>query len=174
MFFRKHRWMMAAAVLLSVAGIAADEPDAERLFSRHSEEEWRPLVERWAEVKAQMTTPVENLALPLDYHANGRVKARLRAEKAQIFLDGAVFAEGVEVELLTETGAPDGRLKAEGCLFDRKAKHGWCEGVVSVEKDGDRLKGRGMYFSIEEQFIKIMAECEIRTSRIGDSFGRLK
>lgn len=169
----KHRWVAAAVALLAVSAIPADDPATDYWFDRHSEAEWRPLADRWAAVKAEMTTPVEHLALPLDYHANGRVKARLRAEKAQIFLDGMVFAEGVEVELLTEDGSPDGRLNAEGCLFDRKAKHGWCEGLVSVEKDGDRLKGRGMYFSIEAQFIKIMSECEIRTNRMKNNFGRL-
>ena len=169
----KHRWMAAAVVLLAAAASAAGDPEADHWFMRHTEAEWRPLAERWAEVKAQMTTPVENLALPLDHYPSGRVKARLRAEKAQIFMDGMVFAEGVDVELLTEEGTPDGRLTAEGCLFDRKEKHGWCEGLVSVDKDGDRLKGRGMYFSIEAQFIKIMAECEIRTNRMKNNFGRL-
>jgi hypothetical protein len=164
---------MAAVALPVMAAWAAEDPETARWFNRHTEAEWRPLAERWAAVKAAMTTPVENLAIPLDYHPNGRVKARLRAERAQVFLDGMIFAENVEVELLTEEGAPDGRLTSEGCLFDRKAKHGWCEGRVSVEKDGDRLKGRDMYFSIERQFIKIMAECEIRTRRIRNNFGRM-
>ena len=173
MSFLKHRRVAVAAALFAAAAIKADDPATDYWFDRHTEAEWRPLAERWAAVKAEMTTPVENLALPLDHYPGGRVKARLRAEKAQIFLTGMVFAEGVEIELLTEGGAPDGRLNAEGCLFDRKAKHGWCEGLVSVEKDGDRLKGRGMYFSIEAQFIKIMADCEIRTNRMKNNFGRL-
>jgi hypothetical protein len=162
----------AVAVAVSTAGAAGD-PDVDRWFTRHTEAEWRPLVERWPAAKDAMTTPVEQLSLPLDYFPNGRVKARLRAEKAQVFADGTIFAEGVVVELLSEEGRLDGRLTAEGCLFDRKAKHGWCDGRVSVEKSGDRLKGRGMYFSIEGEFIKIMDECEIRTRRIRNNFGRL-
>ena len=77
------------------------------------------------------------------------------------------------MELLTEDGHSDGQLTAEGCLFDRKAKQGYCEGLVSMVKSGDRLKGRGMYFSIEEQFIKILADCEIRTQRVRNNFGRI-
>jgi len=167
--------MLAGALFLSGCGVAfgVDDPEVDRWFARHSEEVWRSLAEKWEPVKASMTSPVENLYLPLAYHINGRARAMLRAKKAQIFLDGLIFAEGVSVELLTEDGHSDGQLTAEGCLFDRKEKRGYCEGVVSMVKSGDRLKGRGMYFSIEEQFIKILADCEIRTQRIRNNFGRI-
>ena len=168
--------MLAAGIFFcGMTAFGAEDPDVERWFNRHSAEEWRPLAEKWVSVKAAMVSPVENLVLPLDVYPNGKVKARLRANKAQIFLDdGLIFAEGVYVELLAEDGQVDGRLTAEGCLFDRKAKRGYCEGHVSVDKSGDRLKGRGMYFSIEEQFIKILSDCEIRTHRMRNNFGRLK
>ncbi|HRT29464.1 MAG TPA: hypothetical protein P5527_06700 [Kiritimatiellia bacterium] len=162
--------VFAACVVQSTA--AVEDPDVARWFNRHDDAVWHPLAERWSTVKAAMTTPVENLALPLDYHADGRIRARLRAEKAQVFTDGMVFAEGVTVELLTAEGKPDGVLTAEGCLFDREARHGYCDGRVTVEKDSDRLKGRGMYFSMAGEYIKILAECEIRTHRIRSNFGR--
>jgi len=167
----------ACAAALLAAGaqhlFGAGDPETDRWFNRHADANWRQLAERYAPTKAAMATPVENLLLPLDHHPNGRVKAQLRAKKAQIFLDGLIFAEGVSVELLTDDGKPDGNLTAEGCLFDRNTKQGYCEGIVSLEKSGDRLKGRGMYFSFEEQYIKILGECEIRTSRIKNNFGRL-
>lgn len=142
--------------------------------SQKSDEGWRVLAERWPTVKASMTSPVENLLLPLDHFPNGMVRAQLAAKKAQVFLDGIIFAEGVTVKLFNDRGQPDGILKAEGCVFDRNTKNGYCEGPVSMEKDGDRLKGRGMYFSFERQSIKILGECEIRTRRIRNNFGRLK
>jgi hypothetical protein len=151
----------------------ADDPDVERWFARHTDQVWRPLAAKWASSKAAMTSPVENLTLPLDYFASGRIKAVLRAVKAQMMPEGVIFAEEVSVDLLTEDGSLDGRLTAEGCLFDRKEKHGYCEGSVNVVKGTDRIKGRGMYFSTEEQFIKILSECEIRTSRIPSKLGRL-
>jgi len=167
------RRMLVAGLLFGGApAFGAEDPDVARWFNRHPAEEWRPLVEKWSTVKSAMTSPVENLMLPLDYFPNGGLKAQLRAKKAQMFLDGLIFAEGVNVELLTEDGKPDGRLTAEGCLFDRKAKRGYCEGRVTVEKSGDRLKGRGMCFSIDDQFIKILNDCEIRTSRVRNNFGR--
>lgn len=152
---------------------AAGDPEVDRWFDRHSDQTWRPLAEKWAAAKAAMTSPVENLTLPLDYHPNGRMKAVLRASKSQIVTEGMIYAEGVSVDLLTDDGQLDGKLTADGCLFDRVSKQGYCEGAVSVVKGTDRIKGRGMYFSIEAQFIKILTECEIRTRRIPLKFGRL-
>lgn len=164
------------AAVLSVVGCLAvsgkSDPEVDRWFDRHPDALWKPLVERWAPVKASMKSPVENLMLPIDHFPNGRIKAVLRARKAQLFMDGIIFAEDVTVDLLTEDGALDGRLTAEGCIFDRNVRHGYCEGRVTMVKGADRLKGRGMYFSFEGQFIKILAECEIRTHRVKNNFGR--
>ncbi len=158
----------------TMASLADLDTVIERWFSRHPETIWQPLVVRWGEVRSAMQSPVENLTLPLDYYPNGRIKARLRAKKAQIFLDGMIFAENVEVEMLALDGMPEGILRADDCLFDRQAKHGYCQGAVSVAKDSDRITGVGMYFSVEEQFIKILAKCEIRTRRIKGNFGRIR
>ncbi len=162
------------AVFLGLQSTAREISDAvvEELFSRHKESEWRPLAERWDEVKAKATAPVENLSLPLEYHPGGLVKARLYAEKAQIFPDGTVFATGVKVHLYALSGKPDGYLKADDCLFDRQASHGYCKGRVEVVKDSDLIKGVGMYFSISKEFIKILSNCEIRTNRLKGDLGR--
>jgi hypothetical protein len=175
-------WCLKNATILLVVGsgllwgdavAASGDPEVDRWFARHTDQVWRSLAEKWAPSKAAMTSPVENLTLPLDYHPNGRMKAVLRATKSQIVAEGMIYAEGVSVDLLTEDGQPDGKLTADGCLFDRVNKQGYCEGAVSVVKGTDRIKGRGMYFSIEAQFIKILSECEIRTRRIPLKLGRL-
>ena len=164
---------VSSGVLLGCCvALSAEEPDVDRWFSRHGEALWQPLVEKFRTYKAAMTSPVEKLTLPLDYYENGRIRAVLRAERAQLFPDGGIYAEKVCVEMLTADGQADGSLTAEGCVFDRKAKHGYCEGPVGMAKGLDRLKGRGMYFSTDAQFIKILAECEIRTRRIQNNFGR--
>lgn len=167
-------WRVAAVVAVSGCLSAWGKSDAEidRWFNRHPDTLWQPLVEKWEPVKAAMKSPVENLMLPIDHFPNGRIKALLRAKRAQLFLDGMIFAEDVTVDLLTEEGELDGRLTAEGCIFDRNVRHGYCEGPVTMVKGADRLKGRGMYFSFEGQFIKILAECEIRTHRVKNNFGR--
>ena len=166
-------WLAAGVLFGGRLASGAGDPDVDRWFQRHSDQAWRPLADKWGASKAAMTSPVENLMLPLDYHPNGRMKAVLRAVKSQIVAEGLIYAEGVSVDLLTESGEQDGRLTADGCLFDRVNKHGYCEGAVSVVKGSDRIKGRGMYFSIEAQFIKILSECEIRTTRIPLKLGRL-
>jgi len=163
----------AAAALCGCFALGAGDPDVERWFGRHPDELWRPLADKWNVSKAAMVTPVENLTLPLDYYDNGRMKAVLHAVKAQMFDDGLIFSEGVVVDLFTVDGKSDGRLTADACLFNRQDKHGYSEGIVHLVKGSDRIKGRGMYFSIDEQFIKILSECEIRTSRIPLKLGRL-
>ncbi len=167
---------LAVVILTLVAGMGrADEKSAaDRLLERPRDEGWRVLAERWHPVKALMTAPVENLLLPLDHFPNGRVRAQLASKKAQIFSDGIIFAEGVTVTLFTDKGEIDGRLTAEGCIFDRNTKNGYCAGPVSMEKEGDRLKGHDMYFSFEKQSIRILGDCEIRTRRIRNNFGRLR
>ena len=172
---KRVRCCVAALLSLSIgtACAASDNDDVAYLFNRHTESVWRPFAEKWASSKAAMTSPVENLTLPLDYYDNGCMKAVLHAQKAQLLPDSLIFAEGVCVDLLTVDGKPDGKLLAEGCLYDRQAKRGYCEGPVNVVKGTDRLKGRGMYFSIAEEFIKILSECEIHTQRIPLKLGRL-
>jgi lipopolysaccharide export system protein LptC len=135
---------------------------------------WEALSGKWEQSSAAMTTPVENLVLPLDHHESKRIKTLLRAEKARLLGEGLIFALNVKMELLAADGKPDGMLIAEDCLIDRNTKRGYCKGAVEVKTGTDHLKGRGMYFSTDEEFIKLLSECEIRTFRIPASFGRLR
>ena len=174
-------------VVLLAAGIwAAETPPGTRDTLRQTLEEktqdgaWDPdaacqaLAARWDTVEAGMDAPMERLMLPLEYYPDGRLKARLFAEQAQLFDNGnTIFAKKVKVELLTQEGEPDGELVADGCLFDRKGKYGYCKGVVRVVKDGDQIKGVGMFFSSLREFIKILSNCEIRTNRFKGVFDRL-
>lgn len=162
------------AALLCAAAFADGAADPLALFGRHPDSEWKPLDARWDSTKAAMTSPMENLQMPLEYWPEGGVKARLFARKAQIFDKGdTVFAEGVRVEMLDEKGRTDGELNAEGCLFDKTTKKGYCRGLVTVKKDSDQIKGRGLYFSARDEFIRILSECEIRTRRFQGSFGKI-
>ena len=174
--------LTSMAVLLSIVFFALVSPsraaelsDAEvdALFKRHPATMWKALAERWDEIKAKMTTPVENLSLPLEYHPNGLVRARLFAERSQIFEDGMIFASGVKVALYDDKGVLDGFLKAKDCIFDREASHGYCKGRVEVKYGSDVIRGVGMYFSISGEYIKILSDCEIRTKRFQGNLGRL-
>ena len=169
------RWAAGACALLLGAFVwAGVESDPLALFGRHPDSEWKPFEERWDSTKAAMTVPMENLQMPLEYWPEGGVKARLFARRAQVFEKGqTIFAEGVRVEMLSQEGKPDGELNADGCLFDKATKRGYCRGMVTVRKDGDQIKGRGLYFSVSEEYIRILSECEIRTRRFQGSFGKI-
>jgi len=164
--------LLVLSVFVCNAGDLSDS-EVDALFNRHKAVLWQPLAKSWAEVKSKMVAPVENLSIPLEYHASGLVKARLFAVKAQIFTNGLVFATGVRVNLYNAKGKPDGFLKAEDCIFDRNESHGYCRGAVEVDKGTDLIKGVGMYFSISNEFIKILSNCEIQTERFKANLGRL-
>jgi len=162
-------------VLLVACAFGQDEERIEQWLAKRADTSaWEALSARWEEASTALTTtPVENIVLPLDLYENGRIRVLLRAEKAHLLGDDLVFAWNVKVEMFLPDGTPDGTLEAEDCLLDRTKKRGFSRGAVEVKKGPDRLKGRGMHFSTDDQFIKILSECEIRTSRIPSSFGRL-
>lgn len=155
------------------AADADADPDVARWFNRHPDARWRELAAQWETARAAMTEPVQNLILPLDTHPSGRLRAVLRAARAQMLDGGMIIAEEVRIDLYDEAGQPDGWLTASGCLYDRNQKDGFSPGEVRIMKGSDRLKGRGLYFSITDEYLKLLAECEIRTQRIPARLGRL-
>ena len=187
----RHRWLALGSGMMAVLAAAfapgqgqqEQEPDGEARLEQWLAKRaadmgaWEELSAKWEAASTSTTTPVENLVLPLDHYESGREKGRirtlLRAEKAHLMGEDLVFAWNVKVEMLLPDGTPDGTLTAEDCLIDRVKKIGYCRGAVDVKKGPDHLKGRGMYFSTDDQFIKLLSECEIRTFRIPASFGRL-
>ena len=146
------------------------------LAKRADVREWEELASKWEQASAVMTMPVEDLVLPLEHYDSGRVQTVLRAERGHLLkgeMEGLVFARNVKMERLRPDGKPEGMLIAEDCLIDRNTKLGYARGAVEVKTGTDQLKGRGMYFSTDDQFIKLLSECEIRTFRIPARFGRL-
>ena len=55
------------------------------------------------------------------------------------------------------------KLDAENCLVDRKTNTGWVDGNASMVYGEATVKGRGIYFSLTDEFIKIFSQSEIRT-----------
>jgi hypothetical protein len=143
------------------------------LTNRQDVASWQVLVDKWDASKAAMTSPIENLMLPVDHYADGRKRIVLIAQRAQILSETLVYAEGVTLQMLTPDGKSDGIVLADDCLLDQKTKRGYCRGKVDVNKGTDHIKGRGMMFAGDDQLIKILSECEIRTFRIPAKFGRL-
>ncbi len=115
---------------------------------------------------ANLRTPAENVTVPIEHYPDGAVKASVTARKAQFFLDeGLVWCEGVCVRECGPDGRTErGRVEAESCVIDRETRSGWADGRARATYGRTTVEGRGIYFSFEEEFVKITSEVEI-TSR---------
>ncbi len=112
---------------------------------------------------ARLQSPAENVTVPIEHYPDGAVKASVSARKAQFFLEsGLVWCEGV---CLRECG-PDGkteraRVEADACVIDRRTRSGWADGRARAVYGKTTVEGRGIYFSFEEKFVKIMSDVRI-------------
>ena len=116
----------------------------------------------------KIEAPAENVAFPLETYPDGTVKSRLRAGRAFMFLDtGFIWGENIRVEQYKSDGKTvEGFLTADNCIVDRKSKSGWVQGNAHMDWDGTAIKGRGIYFSFEREFIKIFSQTEIRAKSL--------
>jgi ABC-type transport system substrate-binding protein len=80
---------------------------------------------------------------------------------------GMVYCSVVPREVVEQYGK-DGKvesfLEAENCIVDRKTKTGWVEGDAIMTYGKSTVKGRGVHFSVDREFIKIFSKSEIRTT----------
>ena len=164
---------LAVGPVLAENAETADARATRWLTNRQDVASWKMLVEKWDASKAALTSPIENLTLPVAHYADGRKRIVLVARRAQILSETLIFAEGVQLQMLTPDGKSDGIVLAEDCLLDQSTKRGYCKGTVTVTKGTDRINGRGLLFAGDDQFIKILSECQIRTFRMPAKFGRL-
>ena len=116
----------------------------------------------------KIEAPAENVSFPLETYPDGTVKSRLRAGRAYMFLDtGFIWGENIRVEQYKSDGKTvEGFLTADNCIVDRKSKSGWVQGNAHMDWDGTAIKGRGIYFSFEREFIKIFSQTEIRAKSL--------
>ncbi len=132
------------------------------MFDREAER----LQTAYSNCVANLQSPAENVTVPIEHFPDGSVKASVTARKAQFFIDqGLVWCEGVCVrEWETDGKTERGRVDAEHCVIDRETRSGWAEGAACATYGKTTVEGIGVYFSFEEEFIKIMSKVQI-TSR---------
>jgi len=119
----------------------------------------------FAQCVAHLDSPAENVVFPLETLPDGTVKSRLMARRAQMFMDsGLIWGEGIRVEQYGKDGKVDSFLEAENCVVDRKTKTGWVDGDAVMTYGKSTVKGRGVHFSVDREFIKIFSKSEIRTA----------
>jgi hypothetical protein len=76
-----------------------------------------------------------------------------------------IWGEKIRVEQYKEVGSTNvwASLVADNCIVDRKTKTGWVEGSAQMTYGDSSVKGRGIYFSLPREYVKILSNCEIRT-----------
>ena len=123
---------------------------------------------------AVTNSAANDIELPIEQYPDGRIKSRLRARKAQMFLDtGLVWGEGITVEQYDEKGEVSGTLSADSCIVDRKRVVGWVPGGAVATMGDVTVSGRGIFFSFKEEFVKITTDAEIIVKSVHVDFGRL-
>ena len=141
---------------------------AEWLEKRGDDSDVLRLRAAYADCVKKLESPAENVSIPIESFPDGTVKSRITAARAHMFPDtGLVWGEKIRVEQYKEGGALYASLDAENCVVDRKTKSGWVEGSAVMVYGDASVKGRGIYFSLTNEFIKIFSQSEIRTGRIG-------
>ena len=163
-------------LLLALVALNATAFDSEKwLGERGDDSDMIRLRSAFGECEKKIDAPAENVAFPLETYSNGIVKSRLKAKKAYMFMDtGFIWGEGIRVEQYKQDGKTvEAFLTADNCIVDRKSKSGWVEGNAHMDWDGTSIKGRGIYFSFDREFIKIFSETEIRTKALKLGTGKV-
>lgn len=159
--------------LLAVSGAWAFDSTAwlqkREVLTREAER----LRAEYARAEARATMPAEGLTIPLELYDSGAPKTLIVAGKAQYFAEnGFVWATGVTVKKLQEDGETASEIVADRCLIDRQTKSGWAEGAATVRHGKTVLKGKGVYFSSPESYVKVFEEAEIESKDL--KFGGVK
>ncbi len=157
-------FLATACAFVALAGLSFNSE--QWLAERADDSDMRRLRDAYRDCLAKIETPAENVVFPLESFPDGSIKSRLTAARAQMFTDsGFIWGEDIHVEQYREVGSTNvwASLKAENCIVDRKTKSGWVEGNATMVYGDSSVKGRGIYFSLPREFIKILSKCEIRT-----------
>lgn len=122
-----------------------------------------------AQSPTALVDAIDNVRVPLQKHANGRVKALLRARKANLPPSGVVQAEGVRVELFDELGVLNGIMTAENATVDQRRGRGRGTGAVRFEHRGVSIEGIGLTWESNESLVRIESNAVVTLERGGDT-----
>ena len=121
-----------------------------------------------------LQTPAEDVTIPVETFPDGSVKFVIHAKRAQYFLaSGLVWAEGVTVRKFKKDGALDLTLEAQSCVVDRLTKSGWAEGPATLTQGETVLRGRGVYFSSPEDYLRVTQDSDIDSKNLKGGGGLL-
>ncbi len=121
-----------------------------------------------------LQTPAEDVTIPIEMFPDGSIKIIVHARKAQYFLStGFVWAEGVTLRQFKRDGSLDITLEVQNCVIDRATKSGWAEGAVTLTQGETVLRGRGVYFSSPEDYLRVTQDSDIDSKNLKGGGGLL-
>ena len=156
------------AVILSVAAVSgAHAFDSAAWFAKRADltNEVARLQAAYRQCAQAVDSPAEDVALPIETHPDGSVKTSVQAKKAQYFLQsGLVWGEDVVVRTFKADGSPDLVLEAKNCVVDRLTKSAWAEGPARLTQGGTVFRGRGVYFSSPEGYVRVTQDADLEST----------
>jgi len=136
--------------------------------------EWADLEAAWLKQPDERATPVKDFTLPVEHYDNGRIRAVLHAVKGAIGQNGLIWSWQVTISMFDPNGKPDGRVDAESCLYDRNARRGYCPTGVQLVRTNATIVGTGLYWTMENQHMRILSKPVVRMQRGTSIFGGSK
>lgn len=160
-----------ALVVLALDLMAFDSADwlgKRELLTREAER----LRAAYSNCVARLEVPADDVTVPVETFPDGSVKVIIHAKRAQYFADsGLVWAEGVTVKRFASDGTEDGWIEAASCVVDRFAKSGWAEGPATVVHGKTTFRGKGVYFSSTDAYVKVFEESSVRSEDLKFGMG---
>lgn len=156
--------LLSLASLLTVAPLVSFAFDSEAWHGKREvlAREAERLQRAYSNCVAHLEVPAEDVTVPVETFEDGSVKVMVSAKRAQYFLEqGLVWAEDVVVRKFKSDGTLDGRIEAKNCVVDRFSKSGWAEGPATVVHGKTTFRGRGVFFSSPESYVKVLEDSEI-------------
>jgi hypothetical protein len=110
---------------------------------------------------AEKDAPIQELRLPLEFHAGGALKSQLRAGLADVPSTGAIHAAEVRFEIFDPDGATNLVVTAEDCRFDRERGLATSETRVTLERADVSIRGVGLEWELTNQMIRLRNDVEV-------------
>lgn len=150
--------------LLWALGVRAFDSAAWLAKRADLEHEIGRLRDAYRQCARNVQTPAEDVTVPIETFPDGSVKTSVHARKAQYFIaSGLVWAEGVTVRKFKRDGTLDLTLEAQSCVVDRLTKSGWAEGPAKLTQGESVFRGRGVYFSSPEEYVRVTRDSDLES-----------
>lgn len=168
----KFRLLIALFVLIPVSVYSFDSKKWMVKREAMSKEASR-LRAAYSNFVGQVSTPSEDIVIPLETNPDGSVRTSVSAKRAQFFLDSPmIWAEDLVLCKFDTDGVERMRLEAGKCVIDRVSRTGWIEGHAKLIQGKTTFGGEGVYFSATNGFVSVYSNADVVSADL--KFGGLK